>query len=70
MKKYIFVLDAIRLLAMLMDGKRVEGVLYMDEYGKPTFKPYFRKAPKHRPKNEERMGEGVIGEVQAVHWCL
>ena len=52
MKKYIFVLDAIRLLAMLMDGKRVEGVLYMDEYGKPTFKPYFRKAPKHRPKNE------------------
>ena len=52
MKKYIFVLDAIRLLAMLMDGKRVEGVLYMDEYGKPTFKPYFRKAPKNRPKNE------------------
>ena len=52
MKKYIYVLDAIKLLAMLVDGKRIEGVLYLDEFGKPTFKPYFRKAPKHRRKDE------------------
>ena len=52
MKKYIFVLDAIKLLAMLADGKRIEGVLYMDEYGKPTFKPYYRKTPKCHHKDK------------------
>ena len=31
MKKYIFVLNAIELLAQLMNGKRVKGVLYLDE---------------------------------------
>ena len=29
MKKYIFVLNAIELLAQLMNGKRVKGVLYL-----------------------------------------
>ena len=41
MKKYIFVLNAIELLAQLMNGKRVKGVLYLDQNtGKLTFKAY------------------------------
>jgi hypothetical protein len=44
MKKYVFVLNAIELLKQLVDGKRVEGVLYMDQNtGKLTFKAYNRK---------------------------
>ena len=44
MKKYIFVLNAIELLEKLMDGKRVEGVLFMDQNtGKLTFKAYNRQ---------------------------
>ena len=44
MKKYIFVMNAIGLFSKLMDGKRVEGVLYMDENtGRLTFKAYNRK---------------------------
>ena len=44
MKKYIFVLNAIELLNQLVNGKRVEGVLYVDENtGKLTFKAYNRK---------------------------
>jgi hypothetical protein len=64
MKKYIFVLDAIKLLAMLADGKRVEGVLYMDEYGKPTFKPYYRKTPKchHKDKLVHQLENGWVKE--------
>ncbi len=51
MKKYIFVLNAIELIKKLMDGKRVEGVLYMDENtGKLTFKAYNRK-PQKRQKD-------------------
>ena len=43
-KKYVFVLNAIELLKQLVDGKRVEGVLYMDQdTGKLTFKAYNRK---------------------------
>ena len=44
MKKYVFVLNAIELMKLLVDGKRVEGVLYMDQdTGKLTFKAYNRK---------------------------
>ena len=44
MKKYVFVLNAIELMKLLVDGKRVEGVLYMDQNtGKLTFKAYNRK---------------------------
>ena len=44
MKKYIFVLNAIELLEKLMDGKRVEGVLFMNQNtGKLTFKAYNRQ---------------------------
>ena len=49
MKKYIFVLNAIELLNRLMNGKRVEGVLYMDENtGRLTFKAYNRKNENHK----------------------
>ena len=44
MKKYVFVMNAVELLKQLLDGKRVEGVLYMDQdTGKLTFKAYNRK---------------------------
>jgi len=51
MKKYVFVLNAIELLSQLMNGKRVEGVLFMDENtGKLTFKAYNRQ-PRIREKD-------------------
>ena len=51
MKKFVFVLNAIELLSQLMNGKRVEGVLYMDENtGKLTFKAYNRQ-PRNREKD-------------------
>ena len=49
MKKYIFVLNAIELMTKLYVGKRVEGVLYMDQNtGRITFKAYNRKSEKHK----------------------
>ena len=45
MKKFVFVLNAIELLALLMNGKRVEGVLYIDQdTGVLTFKAYNRQS--------------------------
>lgn len=49
MKKFVFVLNAIELMSKLYSGKRVEGVLYMDENtGRLTFKAYNRQARKRR----------------------
>ena len=51
MKKYIYVLDALELMTKLIVGKRVEGVLYMDENtGRLTFKAYNRQ-PRVRQKD-------------------
>ena len=51
MKKYIFVLNAIELMTKLYVGKRVEGVLYVDQNtGRLTFKAYNRQ-PKKREKD-------------------
>ena len=51
-KKYVFVLNAIELLKQLLDGKRVEGVLYVDQNtGKLTFKAYNRQ-PRVREKDQ------------------
>ena len=51
MKKFVFVLNAIELMSKLYVGKRVEGVLFMDENtGRLTFKAYNRK-PKKREKD-------------------
>ena len=45
-------MNAIELLQKLVMGKRVEGVLYMDEdTGKLTFKAYNRTCPKKRAKD-------------------
>ena len=45
MRKYIFVLNAIELISKLMNGKRVEGVLYIDQdTGVLTFKAYNRQS--------------------------
>lgn len=52
MKKYVFVINAIELLQKLLNGKRVEGVLYMDQgTGRLTFKAWNRTCPKHRVKD-------------------
>ena len=41
MKKFIFVLNALELMSKLYTGKRVKGVLYIDdETGRLTFKAY------------------------------
>ena len=42
MKKYIQVLNALELMQRLATGKRVAGVLYVDESGHLTFKAYNR----------------------------
>lgn len=45
MRKYIFILNAIIVMAKLLEGKRVEGVLYLDQNtGKLSFKAYNRQA--------------------------
>ena len=44
MKKYIFISNAICVMAKLLKEKRVEGVLYLDQdTGKLTFKAYNRQ---------------------------
>ena len=64
MRKYIFVLNAIELINKLMNGKRVEGVLFMDENtGRLTFKAYNRKPqPKQRNWLIRRLEHGWVKE--------
>ena len=48
MRKYIWILNALELMTKLIAGKRVEGVLYIDEEtGRLTFKAYNRQ-PRER----------------------
>ena len=50
-KKYIFVLNAVIVMAKLLKEKRVEGVLFLDENtGRLTFKAYNRQ-PRVREKD-------------------
>ena len=50
-KKYIFILNAISVMAKLLKEKRVEGVLFLDENtGKLSFKAYNRQ-PRVREKD-------------------
>jgi len=52
MKKFVFVMNAIELISQVMNGKRVEGVLYVDQQtGRLTFKAYNRQ-PRMRHKDE------------------
>jgi len=64
MKKYVFVLNAIELLKQLLNGKRVEGVLYMDENtGKLTFKAYNRQPRvRHCDKLVKKLPWGWVKE--------
>ena len=51
MKKIIFILNAMELLKQLLNGKYVQGVLYMDQdTGRITFKAYNRQ-PRSREKD-------------------
>ena len=49
MKKYIFIKDAITVMAKLLGSKRVEGVLYIDENtGRLTFKADRQSKTRHK----------------------
>ena len=63
-RKYIFVLNAIELLKQLVNGKRVEGVLYLDAAtGRLTFKAYNRKSKKRwRDKVIQYLEHGWVKE--------
>ena len=64
MRKYVFVLNAIGLLEQLMNGKRVEGVLYLDKNtGKLTFKAYNRQPRvRHRDTLVKKLPWGWVKE--------
>ena len=64
MKKYIFVLNAIELLAQLMNGKRVKGVLYLDQNtGKLTFKAYHCQVRvRHKDRLVKKLPWGWVKE--------
>ena len=66
MKKFIFVMDAIELFSKLMNGKRVQGVLYMDENtGKLTFKANSIKAKtRQRDRLICRLEHGWVKESE------
>ena len=64
MKKYIFVLDALNLMTKLIVGKRVEGVLYMDENtGRLTFKAYNRQPKKRHERVVCQLENGWLKEA-------
>lgn len=53
MKKFVFVLDALELLGRLAQGRRVEGVMYLDKTtGRLTFKAYNRQV---RVRQKDRL---------------
>ena len=63
MKKFIFVMNAIELLSKLMDGKRVEGVLYVDENtGHLTFKAYNRQPKREKDRLVKKLPWGWVRE--------
>ena len=64
MRKYVFVLNAIGLLEQLMNGKRVEGVLYLDQNtGKLTFKAYNRQP---RVRHRDTLVKKDYGTAQVM----
>ena len=64
MKKYIFIIDAIAVMAKLLSGKRVEGVLYVNEStGRLTFKAYNRQTqPRERDRLVKKLPWGWVKE--------
>ena len=68
MKKYIFVLNAVSVMAKLLKDKRIEGVLYIDQNtGKLTFKAYNRQS-REREKDRlvKKLPWGPSGEEVAL----
>ena len=58
-KKYIYILNAVSVMAKLLKDKRIEGVLYIDQNtGKLTFKAYNRQS-REREKDRLRTRESV-----------
>jgi len=65
MKKYIYILNALELMSKLYAGKRLEGVLYIDENtGGLTFKAWNRTAPKYRRRKDELVHQLETGWVK------
>ena len=65
MKKFIYVLNALELMSKLYVGKRVEGVLYVDQNtGCLTFKAWNRTAPKYRRRKDELVRHLETGWVK------
>jgi hypothetical protein len=63
MKKFIFLLDAIELLGRLMSGKRVQGVLYIEEgTGRLTFKPYYSRGQHAKDRLIRPLEHGWVRE--------
>ena len=64
MKKFIFIVNAIELLKQLMNGKRIEGVLYVDSNTSAlTFKAYNRKSENHQKLPEALIRKTPYGRV-------
>ena len=75
MKKFIFINDAISVMAKLLCSKRVEGVLYVDEgTGRLTFKAYNRQERMRQPDRlVKKLPWGWVKESQErikVHTSL
>lgn len=66
MKKFIFIINAIDVVAGLMRGQKYEGVLFLDkETHVLTFKPWNRKAPKrYRERKIRDLDFGWLGESE------
>ena len=64
MKKFVFVLNAIELLNQILNGKRVKGVLYMDQNtGRLTFKAYnLQPQVRHKDKLVKKLPWGWVKE--------
>ena len=65
MKKFIFIVDALRIIAGLLKGEKFEGVLFIDkETHVLTFKAWNRTAPKYyKEKKICDLDFGFVGET-------
>ena len=66
MKKFVFIVNALDILAGLLRGERFEGVLFWDkEAGRITFKAWNRNAPKnYKQKKICDLDGGWLGESE------
>ena len=69
MKKFIFIVNGLTIMARLLKGERFEGVLYFDKEARAlTFKAWNRTAPKSRKERKIRdLDFGWLGET-AKHY--